>query len=815
MALAKPLRDRIAAALEDAARVLVLGIEPDALALGPAVVDGAAELQSVRAKAEALEAGSWDAVVVVDVLHQLADGSEVAAFLARVSAALSVGGRLIVIEPNARYLGRRFWDSLASATPLTHRSVAQAALEVGLEPRELVPKFVPVENTGWLTGLCVGSDWAQAFFGRRLWLSAIRPAGPPAVRATAVIRQAELPLRHLLFLGLILVAGLIARLYHVTEPPSDAHAWRQTQTLMVAKGFFEHEFNLFHPRVLWRTIDEVHPEGYVGGTELMVTPFLTAALYWVFGTAYWVDRVIPIFFSLLAVAYFHRLAARFCGYTAATVAAALLCFSPFYLFLGRVHMPESFAFCMTFMTLYYFDRWISSDERAWFWPAAVSCVLMLLGKPQSVYVALPMLYLVATRHGLRAILRPRLYVFLVAVAVPCALYVWWSFHVLTAETHIVYQPPGLSALGFKFIHQPAFYRRMLTVAWGRAVGPALFVLGALGALLPARTRRTWFPHVFLAASIASIFLTPGLHWANDYYQTFLAPPAALLAGRLLAPLFSRRIGKWAALGLTAFTIVTSIHAARGFYHNERTESMYRCGVWIREHSRPADRVLVSFQDPTALYFADRIGWVCRLQADGQPIVFGRELITRLQGLGATVVAVSDGCWLDNYAANRRYGAMRDFLYDTYYSHRGDDYAVFFPALPADLDLPRDGHVDFGTWETLKYLRGDWGPIYRAGVLGRYVHKGAEAGSIAFNAPAGVGRVTLKISAEAHNRHVAVLVDGAPIGEVILERAWQQVPVPIELDGAASAPGRHTITLDVTDQDGGSRRLLLWELDAVF
>ena len=115
----------------------------------------------------------------------------------------------------------------------------------------------------------------------------------------------------LLLLGLILALGLLLRLYHLNHPPIDFLSWRETQTLMVARNFYREGMNLFRPSVDWRTTDEVAPKGAVGGTELMVVPYLTACLYHVFGLQYWVGRVAPILFALVGTAYFYRLVERF------------------------------------------------------------------------------------------------------------------------------------------------------------------------------------------------------------------------------------------------------------------------------------------------------------------------------------------------------------------------------------------------------------------------------------------------------------------------------------------------------------------------
>lgn len=817
MELAEPVRQHLAKQWRGMSRVLVLGIDPERVRSRPGgpEIHGTALRDEAAAELDRAAVGSYDAVLIAGLLYQLPSPDAVRKVLDGARAALKPGGKLHILEPNARYLGRRFWDSARAVTPITHRSLAAIAAETGFELRDMMPKFLPMTWDGWLARCCVRSDWMRMLFGRHVWLEAQRSSTTAPVDPAAFLRRSEEPQRHFLWLCVILLLGLLGRLYQINEPPNDAYHWRETQTLMIAKGFYEHEMNIFHPRVLWRTITEVHPQGYVGGTELMVTPFLTALLYFIFGAAYWVNRVVPIFFSLLGVAFFHRVAARFCGWRAATLAAALLCFSPIYFYVGRVQMPESFAFCMSFMTVYYFDRWLEEERYAGFWPAALSCTFMLLAKPQMVWMAVPLLYLVLTRHGMRAVSQPRLYVFLAPVAVPCALYVWWSFIVLTHETRIVFQAPGIGAMGFRYLKDPYLYTHIATVAWNKAVGPMVCVGAMIGLLYPARVSRGWFPHVYAVASVLSILVAPGLHWANDYYQAFFAPPAALLMGRLLAAGFRKWYLGAGAAAISVAAIVASLHIAATYYARDQI-AIWHCGEWIRANTPATARVLVSYNDPTVLYDADRIGWICRDQADGQPMKLNQALIAKAQALGATVLAAPIGAHLDNYPANRRVPLdLRDYLYDTFPCYRAEDFAVFFLNQSANVTLPHDGRIEFGDPQSFKYLRGDWNCIYKAAPTGAFVHKGPAPGSIVFKSPAWLKRIVMKVSSEKPDRHVRISFDGQLVGEGILDKAWNIYEMPIDFTEPVAAEGKHTITIEPLNEGGEAGKLLFWSLQAEF
>jgi hypothetical protein len=56
---------------------------------------------------------------------------------------------------------------------------------------------------------------------------------------------------HLAFL-LILALGATLRLFHLTAPFVDAHAWRQLDTAAMARNFYEGSFIPLDPQVDWR-----------------------------------------------------------------------------------------------------------------------------------------------------------------------------------------------------------------------------------------------------------------------------------------------------------------------------------------------------------------------------------------------------------------------------------------------------------------------------------------------------------------------------------------------------------------------------------
>jgi hypothetical protein len=53
------------------------------------------------------------------------------------------GGTVLVLQPNVRLVGGRYWDFIDHQTPLTERSLEEAGELAGLRTRRLIARFLP------------------------------------------------------------------------------------------------------------------------------------------------------------------------------------------------------------------------------------------------------------------------------------------------------------------------------------------------------------------------------------------------------------------------------------------------------------------------------------------------------------------------------------------------------------------------------------------------------------------------------------------------------------------------------------------------
>jgi SAM-dependent methyltransferase len=92
----------------------------------------------------------FDAVFVSNYLEHLANPEAVIAQLREIRAVTKGGGRLIVLQPNIRYVGAAYWDFIDHKVALTERSLVEAARTAGFEVEHLVARFLPYTTKGRL-----------------------------------------------------------------------------------------------------------------------------------------------------------------------------------------------------------------------------------------------------------------------------------------------------------------------------------------------------------------------------------------------------------------------------------------------------------------------------------------------------------------------------------------------------------------------------------------------------------------------------------------------------------------------------------------
>ena len=103
-----------------------------------------------QALASVLPERYFGTVFMSNYLEHLESSSAVIEQLSVVERLLAPGGRVIVLQPNIRLVGPRYWDFIDHRVALTERSLLEAAELAGLKTEVLVTRFIPYSTKGRL-----------------------------------------------------------------------------------------------------------------------------------------------------------------------------------------------------------------------------------------------------------------------------------------------------------------------------------------------------------------------------------------------------------------------------------------------------------------------------------------------------------------------------------------------------------------------------------------------------------------------------------------------------------------------------------------
>jgi 2-polyprenyl-3-methyl-5-hydroxy-6-metoxy-1,4-benzoquinol methylase len=90
-----------------------------------------------------LPSAYFDVVFMSNYLEHLCSPEAVIRQLEVARELLKPGGRVIVLQPNIRLVGGRYWDFIDHSVALTERSLVEAAHLAGLATRQLIVRFLP------------------------------------------------------------------------------------------------------------------------------------------------------------------------------------------------------------------------------------------------------------------------------------------------------------------------------------------------------------------------------------------------------------------------------------------------------------------------------------------------------------------------------------------------------------------------------------------------------------------------------------------------------------------------------------------------
>jgi len=153
-----------------------------AIDLNPDVVKFAASdvtaiVGTVNDIQDEIENGTVDAVFMSNFLEHLDSKEQISDVFARVKTLLKSGGRALVLQPNIKYIGGKYWDFFDHKLPLTENALIECAEIHGYKTIACIKKFLPyttksaLPKAPWIIALyCKMMPLSGWFFGEQSFL---------------------------------------------------------------------------------------------------------------------------------------------------------------------------------------------------------------------------------------------------------------------------------------------------------------------------------------------------------------------------------------------------------------------------------------------------------------------------------------------------------------------------------------------------------------------------------------------------------------------------------------------------------------------
>lgn len=154
-----------------------------------------------------------------------------------------------------------------------------------------------------------------------------------------------------------IVISLLSHFYILTTPPCGTHVWRQSNTLSMARNFYEEGMNIFEPK-----IDRRNLTNGITGSHFPLYEWLLALLSKVFGYSETLARLYSLVIFSFGMLAMRNLIVFFTKNNfLALIAGLLLLFTPLFYYDSANAMPDVLALTLSMYGLYYYLKYFTKS----------------------------------------------------------------------------------------------------------------------------------------------------------------------------------------------------------------------------------------------------------------------------------------------------------------------------------------------------------------------------------------------------------------------------------------------------------------------
>ena len=123
----------------EASKKIAVDINPDTIQFASKNVQ---VIIAIATDMAAISSGSIDVIFISNFFEHISK-EEILLVLRECNRILAPGGRILILQPNIKYIGSAYWDFFDHHTPLTDKSLREALEMSGYKIKTIIPKFLP------------------------------------------------------------------------------------------------------------------------------------------------------------------------------------------------------------------------------------------------------------------------------------------------------------------------------------------------------------------------------------------------------------------------------------------------------------------------------------------------------------------------------------------------------------------------------------------------------------------------------------------------------------------------------------------------
>ena len=414
-----------------------------------------------------------------------------------------------------------------------------------------------------------------------------------------------------LVLFAILFVGFLLRLYKIDNPIADWHSWRQADTASVSRIFMDQGIDLLRPRYYDISTAQsgiFNPNGW-RMVEFPIYNLIHSSLATMFSTIdlnVW-GRLVSVFSSLTTAIFLFLIGKEISNKRVGLLTAFFYMTIPFNIFFTRVVLPEPMAVMFVVVSVWLGLKYIKKLNFYYLNLSALFLALALLVKPYSVFLYLPIVFLIIEKQGYKSIVNNKKYYISVLIAV--IPFLLWRLWISQYPEGIPFWKWAFNGDGIRF--RPSFWRWIFAERIGNMIlgvwGVVILIFGIL------ENRFGKFTNYFLLGSTLFLIVVATANVKHDYYQTFIIPPISLgLALGMYHMWQVKYYNKFVIRSMLMFSIFMmmsfGVYQIKDLYQINHYV-IIEAGERVQKLTDDTDLIIAPYNGDTAfLYQTRRFGW---------------------------------------------------------------------------------------------------------------------------------------------------------------------------------------------------------------